>query len=157
MRRKSWKPLVQLVLHMSDQAPSVAKASKAALVAVAELLKWKELKELAQKEQLWKMGECLLAKESSRAEQFVRDSQRYLLSPQAPLREAALRFYGLAARHLTERNKETMAAVLSKLGRMEAQDEDPSIRALAAQTSLILRALSDQQESTLRWLCCWCH
>lgn len=95
MRRNSWKALVHLVLHMSDQAPSVAKvamseqwltplrgpghcglgsfhrpwchlttfvpqASKEAVVAVAELFKWKELKELAQKEQIWQMGECLV-------------------------------------------------------------------------------------------------
>lgn len=35
-----------------------------------------------------------LAKDSSRAKQFVRDSQPYLRSPQAPIREAALRFIG---------------------------------------------------------------
>lgn len=29
-------------------------------MAVAELLEWKELKKLAQKEQIWKMGECLV-------------------------------------------------------------------------------------------------
>ncbi|CAN8178556.1 unnamed protein product, partial [Coccothraustes coccothraustes] len=159
MRRNSWKALVRLVLHMSDQAPGVAKASKEAVVAVAEFLKWKELKELVQKEQIWKMGECLLAKDSSRAEQFVLDSQPYLLSPQASLREAALRFYGLAARHLTEQNKETKTAVLSELGAMETQEENPSICSLAAQTSLILSSLRDQRKSgfSLRTLCCCCH
>ncbi|CAN8177336.1 unnamed protein product, partial [Coccothraustes coccothraustes] len=159
MRRNSWKALVRLVLHMSDQAPGVAKASKEAVVAVAEFLKWKELKELVQKEQIWKMGECLLAKDSSRAEQFVLDSQPYLLSPQASLREAALRFYGLAARHLTEQNKETKTAVLLELGAMETQEENPSICSLAAQTSLILSSLRDQRKSgfSLRTLCCCCH
>ncbi|RMB88305.1 hypothetical protein DUI87_35317 [Hirundo rustica rustica] len=94
MRRNSWEALVRFVLHMSDQAPSVAKASKEAILATAELLKWRELKHLAQREQTWRMGECLLAKDSSRAEEFVSASQPYLLSPQVPVREAALRFIG---------------------------------------------------------------
>ncbi|RMB98179.1 hypothetical protein DUI87_25081 [Hirundo rustica rustica] len=49
MRRNSWEALVQLVFHMSDQAPSVAKASKEAILATAELLKWRELKHLEEK------------------------------------------------------------------------------------------------------------
>ncbi|XP_068034373.1 protein maestro-like [Anomalospiza imberbis] len=138
MRRNSWKALVQLVLHMNDQVPSVAKASKKAVLAVAELLNWKELKQLVQTEQMWKMGECLLAKDSSRAEQFVQDSKPYLLNPQAPIREAALRLIGLRT--------------------MKARERDPSIRSLADQTSLILKSLKERQKSgfPLRTLCCWC-
>ncbi|XP_053824415.1 uncharacterized protein LOC128802193 isoform X1 [Vidua chalybeata] len=158
MRRNSWKALVQLVLHMSDQVPSVAEASKKAVLAVAELLNWKELKHLAQAEQMWKMGECLLAKDSSRADQFVRDGKPYLLNPQAPIREAALRFIGLAARHLTEQSEDTLTAVLLGLRTMKAGERDPSIRSLADQTSLILKALKDRQKSgfSLRTLCRWC-
>ncbi|XP_048145879.1 uncharacterized protein LOC125318955 [Corvus hawaiiensis] len=66
MKENAWKVLVRLLLHMSDQAPSVAKASAEAILAIAKLLKWKELKQLAQAEQTWRMGECLLAKDSSR-------------------------------------------------------------------------------------------
>ncbi|KAF4798324.1 hypothetical protein TURU_065261 [Turdus rufiventris] len=92
MKRNAWKALVRLILCMSDQVPGAAKASKEAVMAIAELLKWQELKHLAQTEQTWRMAECLLAKDRSRAEQFVWDCQLYLLSPQAPIREAALRF-----------------------------------------------------------------
>ncbi|XP_014749779.1 PREDICTED: maestro heat-like repeat family member 5, partial [Sturnus vulgaris] len=46
MKRNAWKALVRLLLHMSDKAPSVAKASKEAILAIAELLKWQELKHL---------------------------------------------------------------------------------------------------------------
>ncbi|KAM7020660.1 maestro heat-like repeat family member 5 [Acridotheres tristis] len=59
MKKYAWKSLVCLLLHMSDQAPGVAKASKEAILAIAELLKWKELEHLAQTEQTWRMGECL--------------------------------------------------------------------------------------------------
>ncbi|XP_074390086.1 uncharacterized protein LOC141727708 [Zonotrichia albicollis] len=60
MKRNSWKVMVQLVLHISDEAPSVAKASKEAVMAIAKLFKWKEFKELAQKEEIWKMSEFLV-------------------------------------------------------------------------------------------------
>ncbi|XP_056366088.1 uncharacterized protein LOC130262716 isoform X2 [Oenanthe melanoleuca] len=158
MRRNSWKALVRLILHMSDQAPGVAKASKEAILAIAELLKWKELKHLVLTEQTWRMGECLLAKDSSRAERFVWDSQPYLLSPQAPMREAALRFIGLAARHLGEQSEDTLAEVVLKLDTLQEREKDASIRCLAAQTNLILRFLKKQRRSrfSLRTLCCWC-
>ncbi|XP_074387497.1 uncharacterized protein LOC141726492 [Zonotrichia albicollis] len=159
MKRNSWKVMVRLVLHISDEAPSVAKASKEAVVAIAELFKWKEFKELAQKEEIWKMSEFLLAKDSSRAEQYVLESQPYLLSPQASMREAALRFLGLAARRLAGRNEATMDALLTELGLMETREKDPSIAALAAQTGLILTALKDRRKSglSLRGLCRWCR
>ncbi|XP_048145893.1 uncharacterized protein LOC125318968 isoform X2 [Corvus hawaiiensis] len=159
MKENAWKVLVRLLLHMSDQAPSVAKASTEAVLAIAELLKWKELKQLAQTEQTWRMGECLLAKDSSRAEQFVWDSQPYLRSPQAPMREAALRFIGLAARHLTEQSEDTVAEVLWELDRLQTGDKDPAICSLAAQTSLVLKSPRKQRRSgfSLRALCCWCR
>ncbi|XP_041877965.1 uncharacterized protein LOC121661569 isoform X2 [Corvus kubaryi] len=158
MKKYAWKALVQLFLHMSDEAPSVAKASAEAILAVAKLLKWKELKQLAQAEQTWRMGKCLLAKDSSRAEQFVLDSQRYLRSPQAPMREAALRFIGLAARHLTEQSEDTVAEVLWELDILKAGDKDPAIHSLAAQTSQVLTSPRKQRRSgfSLRALCCWC-
>ncbi|XP_031950581.1 uncharacterized protein LOC116437131 [Corvus moneduloides] len=159
MKENAWKVLVRLLLHMSDQAPSVAKASTEAVLAIAKLLKWKELKQLAQMEQTWRMGECLLAKDSSRAEQFVWDSQPYLRSPQAPMREAALRFIGLAARHLTEQSEDTVAEVLWELDRLQTGDKDPAICSLAAQTSLVLKSPRKQRRSgfSLRALCCWCR
>lgn len=46
-----------------------------------------------------------------------------------------------------------------ELGTVEAQDKDPSICALAAQTSLILNCLWDKRKSrlSLHGLCPWCH
>lgn len=82
MKENAWKVLVRLLLHMNDQVPSVTKVSVEAAVVIAELLRWKELKSLARTGQMWRMGECLLAKDSSRAEQFVWDSKRCLTSPQ---------------------------------------------------------------------------
>ncbi|XP_023790779.1 uncharacterized protein LOC111934852 [Cyanistes caeruleus] len=157
MKKYAWKALVCLLLHMSDQAPNVAKASKEAVVAIAEFLKWKELKHLAQTEQTWRMGECLLAKDSSSPEWFVWASQPYLLSPHAPMREMALRFIGLAARHLTKQTEDTLAEVLLELEILETTEKDASIRCLAAQTSLILKSLSKQRRSrfSLCRLCCW--
>ncbi|RMB97171.1 hypothetical protein DUI87_26332 [Hirundo rustica rustica] len=129
MRRNSWEALVHLVLHMSDQAPSVAKASKEAILATAELLKWRELKHLAQREQTWRMGECLLAKDSSRAEEFVSASQPYLLSPQVPVREAALRFIEIIGGG--EREEELCPPLADKWGGLSPTGPIAVIRGLA--------------------------
>ncbi|XP_064496357.1 maestro heat-like repeat family member 5 [Pseudopipra pipra] len=60
MRKEVWRALVPLLFRMSDQVPSVAKASREALLAAAELLKWKTLKHLLQRERLWELGACLV-------------------------------------------------------------------------------------------------
>ncbi|XP_039246541.1 uncharacterized protein LOC120325136, partial [Pipra filicauda] len=94
MRKEVWRALVPLLFRMSDQVPSVAKASREALLAAAELLKWKTLKHLLQRERLWELGACLLQKNRSRAEDFIHQSLPYLQDPQANVRLAAVRFIG---------------------------------------------------------------
>ncbi|XP_068888920.1 maestro heat-like repeat-containing protein family member 7 isoform X2 [Aphelocoma coerulescens] len=59
MRREMQSALVPLLFRLNDHLPSVAKASREALFAAAELLKWKQLKHLLQRERMWELGECL--------------------------------------------------------------------------------------------------
>ncbi|XP_031985156.1 uncharacterized protein LOC116453613 isoform X4 [Corvus moneduloides] len=59
MRRNIQSALVPLLFRLNDHLPSVAKASREALFAAAELLKWKQLKHLLQRERMWELGECL--------------------------------------------------------------------------------------------------
>ncbi|KAK4806335.1 hypothetical protein QYF61_017204, partial [Mycteria americana] len=94
MKNDMWRVLVPLFLRMSDQTDSVAKASGEALLAAAELLKWKELRHLVQTQQTWRIGECLLERDRSRAEEYLNRSLPYLKDAQATLREAAVRFIG---------------------------------------------------------------
>ncbi|KAK2524993.1 hypothetical protein Q9233_009040 [Columba guinea] len=128
--------LLPLFFRMSDQVQSVAKVAREALLGAAELLKWKQLKDLVQAQQKWRIGESLLEQDRSRAEEYLSQSLLYLGDAQASLREAALRF--IAIQPLEE-------------------DSEPSICSLAAQTIVIVCSSWKRPRSrwTLRALCCW--
>ncbi|KAL2297619.1 hypothetical protein Nmel_016168 [Mimus melanotis] len=158
MRREMQSALIPLLFRMNDQLPSVAKASGEALLAAAELLRWKELKHLLQKEMMGELGECLLTKKRSRAEEYMEQSLPYLRDPQSSVRLAAVRFLGSATRHMGDQDLETQAHILSALQPLET-DRDISISTLAAHTGSILRAPRVQRRSwvILQMLCCWCR
>ncbi|XP_064903902.1 uncharacterized protein LOC110356051 isoform X1 [Columba livia] len=86
--------LLPLFFRMSDQVQSVAKVAREALLGAAELLRWKQLEDLVQAQQKWRIGESLLEQDRSRAEEYLSQSLLYLGDAQASLREAALRFIG---------------------------------------------------------------
>ncbi|PKU45857.1 maestro heat-like repeat-containing protein family member 7 [Limosa lapponica baueri] len=95
MRKEVRKSLIPLFFHLHDYDPSVAKASSETLLGAAKFLKWQQLRKLLETEQPWKVGECLLAEGSRRAEEYLQQSLPYLRSAQQPLREAAVRFIGV--------------------------------------------------------------
>ncbi|XP_064901348.1 uncharacterized protein LOC135577248 [Columba livia] len=148
--------LLPLFFRLSDQTQSVAKAAGEALLAAAELLKWKPLKHLVRTQQTWQIGESLLKQDRRRAQEFLIQSLSYLKDAQASLREAAVRFIGLAARHLRNPSKKKLAEICSALQTL-AEDHEPSIRSLVAQTVIIILSSSREQPRprwTLRALCC---
>ncbi|XP_064531654.1 uncharacterized protein LOC135424391 isoform X2 [Pseudopipra pipra] len=145
---------VQLVGRL---LPLFDSASREALLAAAELLKWKTLKHLLQRERLWELGACLLQNSRSRAEDFIHQSLPYLQDPQANVRLAAVRFIGLITRRLREQTTDSQADILSALQPLE-KDWDISVSSLAARTTSILRSPCVQQRprGLLRALrCCW--
>ncbi|XP_064584959.1 protein MROH8 [Zonotrichia leucophrys gambelii] len=158
MRKQVQSALIPLLFRVNDQVPSVAKASREALFAAAELLKWKQLKHLLQKERMWELAECLIKKRRSRVEKFMYQSLPYLRDPQSPVRLAAVRFIGCATRHMRDQDIETQAHILTALQPLE-RDKDISISSLAAHTGLLLRAPRVQRRSSviLHTLCCWCR
>ncbi|XP_071886067.1 maestro heat-like repeat family member 5 [Anas platyrhynchos] len=94
MKRTVHRSLLPLYFHMRDQSESVAKASGEALAVTAEFLRCKELKRLAQTEQTWRIGECLLQQDRGRVEEYLQQSQPYLHATQTDLRLEAVRFIG---------------------------------------------------------------
>ncbi|KAK2521516.1 hypothetical protein Q9233_010760 [Columba guinea] len=128
--------LLPLFFRMSDQTQSVAKVAREGLLGAAELLKWKQLEHLVQTQQKWRIGECLLEQDRSRAQEFLIQSLPYLMDAQASLREAALRFIAIQPLE---------------------NDSEPSICFLATQTIVIVR--SSWKRPRPRWilraLCCW--
>ncbi|NXR04710.1 MROH7 protein, partial [Sagittarius serpentarius] len=99
MKKEVWDSLLPLLFHLHDQDESVAKASLEALHSAGQFLKWGQLAQLAETAQAWRICDCLLARNKSRAKDYLRQSQVYLQSPQQPLRWEAVRFIGLIGRH----------------------------------------------------------
>ncbi|XP_061875446.1 maestro heat-like repeat family member 5 [Colius striatus] len=147
MKKKVRRGLVPLLFSMSDQSQSVAQASGDALVTAAELLRWKGLRRLVQSEETERIGEFLLVKDKRGTEGYLNQSLPYLQDPQAPLREAAVRFIGLAG--LRGQSQEKMSEVHSALRRVSLEDNEPAIRSLALQTSFSLSSAREQLRS--RW------
>ncbi|KAM6184409.1 uncharacterized protein WM294_017128 [Sarcoramphus papa] len=146
MRKNVRQGLLPLFFHLSDQSQSVAKASGEALLAAAELLKWKQLRHLLQTQQTWRIGECLVVQDRSRAEEYCHQSLPHLKDAQATVREAAVRFIGLAARPLRDQSPEKLAEICRALKALE-KDVEPSVSSLASQTVLILSPLRKQPAS----------
>ncbi|XP_062458823.1 uncharacterized protein LOC134155544 [Pezoporus occidentalis] len=111
MRKNVQGSLVPLVLHMSDETESVAKASHEAFCVAAKVLKWKWLSHHVQALERWRTVECLLEQEQSRAEKYVRQSLLYLQHAQVSVRLAAVRFIGMAARCLKDSRADTLLEV----------------------------------------------
>ncbi|PKU43353.1 maestro heat-like repeat-containing protein family member 7 [Limosa lapponica baueri] len=116
MRKDVRRSLVPLFFHLHDYDPSVAQASSETLHGAAKFLKRRQLRKLLKTEQPWKIGECLLAEGSSRAEEYLQQSLPYLRSPQQPLREAAVRFIGLAGRQLRDGRQENRQVICDGIG-----------------------------------------
>ncbi|XP_062493269.1 maestro heat-like repeat family member 5 [Pezoporus occidentalis] len=94
MQKKVRRSLVPLMLHMSDEIESVAKASQEAICAAAKVLKWEWLSHHVQTLERWQTVQRLLEQEQSRAEKYVRQSLLYLQHAQVSVRLAAVRFIG---------------------------------------------------------------
>ncbi|XP_071619281.1 maestro heat-like repeat-containing protein family member 6 [Heliangelus exortis] len=152
MKKRVRRGLLPLWFHMSDETRSVAEASSQALLAAAELLKWQQLRDLVQTGQTWRIGECLLLQDRTRAEDYLDQSQGYLDNAQDTLRMEAIRFMGLAARGQSQQNLLEMMSALYPL----EHDCTPSIRCLATQTISILSSvrMKAEQRRTKRPWCC---
>ncbi|NXU29718.1 MROH7 protein, partial [Thalassarche chlororhynchos] len=92
MKKVVWDGLLPLLFHLHDQDKCVVKASQEALCSAGRFLKWGQLAQLAEATEAWRISECLLARNRSRAMDYLRQSQVYLRSPQEPLRREAVRF-----------------------------------------------------------------
>ncbi|KAI6059115.1 Maestro heat-like repeat-containing protein family member 7 [Aix galericulata] len=147
--------LLPLFFHLSDQTQSVAEASLEALVTAADFLKQEKLKHLAQTEQTWRIAECLLVQDKRKVEEYLQQSLPYLQHTQVALREAAIRFIGLAAQHCKDQSERKIHEICSFLQPLQ-NDEEETVVSLATQTIFILTRPREQltQSWCRRALCC---
>ncbi|XP_068034296.1 maestro heat-like repeat-containing protein family member 6, partial [Anomalospiza imberbis] len=117
--------LLPLFFYCHDENQRIAKASRETLLRVAEFLKRRKLKQLVKKEQLWKFAERLLEEDRSRVAEHLRQTLPYLDSPQEPLREAAVRFMGMAGVLLMGQQEE-LHALSQGAALDQTQEQEPS-------------------------------
>ncbi|XP_025055622.1 maestro heat-like repeat-containing protein family member 7 [Alligator sinensis] len=137
------KSFVSLFFHLEDVNPKVSESSWDTLFTAAALLGWTEIQPLIQRKETWKICECLLMRNRRRADDFLMESLVYIESPQDPIREAAVRFIGLAARQIEDQNEEKLHKLCSILNDL-LLDQKPSVSTLASQTLLILKVTWNQ-------------
>ncbi|XP_064291595.1 maestro heat-like repeat-containing protein family member 6 isoform X1 [Passer domesticus] len=138
LERLVHQSLLPLFFHCHDESQHVAEASRETLLCAARFLKRRDIKKLVKEEKLWKFSKCLLAEDTSRAAEQLRRALRYLESPQEPLREAAIRFMGVAGQHLRG-NMEELLMIYSAL-EDRANDVSLAVGSLAIQSLCILRS-----------------
>ncbi|XP_074405041.1 maestro heat-like repeat family member 5 [Zonotrichia albicollis] len=165
--------LLPLYFHCHDENQIVAQASCVVLHSAARFLKRRYLEQMPEVDQTWRFGKSLLAEDRSRAAEHLRRALLYLRSPQERLREAAVRFMGMAGRHLRGQQQELQLICTA----LEPLTEDMSgaMSELAIQTLHVLRATASGRCSIfqrlhdrlrrarmawprlprLRWLHCW--
>eukprot|EP00075_Anas_platyrhynchos_P014456 XP_027303709.1 uncharacterized protein LOC113841222 isoform X1 [Anas platyrhynchos] len=137
MKKTVHRAIIPLLFRMRDNTESVAKASAEVLLACAKFLKWKQLEQLAQTEDISKIGGYLLKQKRSRVEGYLQQSLTYLEDDQTSLRKMAVKFVAL---------------------QLVVKDVDSSVCITAAHTILKLRSriktpipLWDR----LAECCCW--
>ncbi|XP_074978780.1 maestro heat-like repeat-containing protein family member 2A [Caretta caretta] len=131
--------LVPLLLLLHDERPNVSQVCWDTLRSALEFLRWSQLSALVQKKELWRGCDCLVACYKGRAETFLCQAMAFVENPQAPIREADIRSLGLTARQLDQQSQEKLDAICKVLKGFQ-QDSKSSVRCLALQTMLILKA-----------------
>ncbi|XP_030920838.1 maestro heat-like repeat-containing protein family member 6, partial [Geospiza fortis] len=126
------KSLLPLFFHCHDENQLVAEASREKLLCAAPGPGAEPAPTLPSCRSLQ------LAEDRSRAAEHLRRALRYLRSPQEPMREAAVRFMGVAGRYLRRQQEETR--LIYKALQDMTDDISPAISSLATQTLQLLRA-----------------
>ncbi|CAM5130584.1 unnamed protein product, partial [Natator depressus] len=137
MKEHVLQSLVPLLLLLHDERPNVSQVCWDTLRSALEFLRWSQLGALVQKKELWRGCDCLVACYKGRAETFLCQAMAFVENPQAPIREAAIRFLGLTARQLDQQSQEKLEAICNAL-----PEANPVSRASmeAAQLTLAIRS-----------------
>ncbi|XP_053838347.1 maestro heat-like repeat-containing protein family member 6 [Vidua macroura] len=149
------KSLDTLFIYCHDENWHVAKASRETLHCAAKFLKRRNLEQLLEKEHLWKFAEVLLAEDRSRAAEHLRRARPYLQSPQGPLREAAVRFMGMAER--SSRGQQGKLHALSQALQALWRDYSPSQTNIVVHDTFSERAAEVAQRNQCLHQASKCH
>uniref|UniRef100_A0A8V0XY44 Maestro/Maestro-like HEAT-repeats domain-containing protein n=2 Tax=Gallus gallus TaxID=9031 RepID=A0A8V0XY44_CHICK len=155
MKKIVRRGLLPLLFQMSNETPSVAEASREALICCAKFLKWKELKRQAKRKGKMEIKECLLRQDRDTVNEYLWLSLPYLKDSQASLRYEAVEFIGLALQHSGDQSWGKLNVICSALQPLR-DDAHPAVRSVA--TGVVQRCKRQQAEPPQRRLigmCCW--
>ncbi|XP_033928448.1 uncharacterized protein [Melopsittacus undulatus] len=96
-----------------------------------------------------------LKRSRRRLEEYLHQSLLYQQSPQEPLREAAVRFIGLAGQHLKDGRKEKILVINEALQNME-NDSSPLVSSLVLKTKQMLYDACEEPSSRSFLAALWC-
>ncbi|OXB55746.1 hypothetical protein ASZ78_004229 [Callipepla squamata] len=113
MKENVRRGLLPLLFRLSDETPSVAQASREALVACAKFLKWKKLKHRAREENKEGIMKCLMQQGRKTAERYLWQSLPYLRDSQSSVRCEAVKLIGLAVQHCRDQSEEKLNEIYS--------------------------------------------
>ncbi|XP_017675804.1 PREDICTED: maestro heat-like repeat-containing protein family member 6 isoform X2 [Lepidothrix coronata] len=122
--------LVPLFFRWHDENQCVAQAAWEALLWATSFLQRKDLEQLLKTEQPFRFCDCLMEKDMSQRGEHLHQALPYLQSPQEPLREAAVRFMGVAGWHMREQQQD-LWPILKALTAM-SDDDCPSVSNMRA-------------------------
>ncbi|XP_042782378.1 maestro heat-like repeat-containing protein family member 7 isoform X2 [Panthera leo] len=131
--------IVLLVLHLEDANVNVAQLCRPALCHTATILGWSRLKAIFAEKDVWTILRALLKQEGNRALWFLKQCLALFKSPQAPIRQTAVRFAGQIIQTLDAEEANEIAEVYTALKYLR-EDPDSMVSCLAAQTLYILEA-----------------
>ncbi|XP_051628073.1 maestro heat-like repeat-containing protein family member 6 isoform X12 [Manacus candei] len=117
--------LVPLFFRWHDENQRVAEAAREALLWATSFLHRKDLEQLLKTEQPFRFCDYLMEKDVTRRGEHLQQALPYLQSPQEPLREAAVRFMGVAGWHMREWQQD-LWPILKGLTAM-SDDDCPSV------------------------------
>ncbi|OXB80098.1 UNVERIFIED_CONTAM: hypothetical protein H355_006930 [Colinus virginianus] len=113
MKENVRRGLLPLLFRLSDETPSVAQASREALVACAKFLKWKKLKHRAREENKEGIMKCLMQQGRKTAEGYLWQSLPYLRDSQSSVRCEAVKLIGLAVQHCRDQSEQKLNEIYS--------------------------------------------
>ncbi|XP_077758549.1 maestro heat-like repeat-containing protein family member 7 isoform X1 [Canis aureus] len=138
---------VLLVLHLEDVNASVAQVCRSALCHTAAVLRWSRLRVVFAEKDVWTILRALLQQEASKALWFLKQCVTLFKSPQAAIRQTAVRFAGQIIQTLDAEEADDIEEVCTALKNMQ-EDPDPMVSCLATQTLYILEAKEKLQANT---------
>ncbi|XP_045839207.1 maestro heat-like repeat-containing protein family member 7 isoform X1 [Meles meles] len=139
--------IVPLVLHLEDVNVSVVQVCRPALCRTAAILGWSRLKAIFAEKDVWTILRALLKQKANEAPWFLKQCLALFKSPQASIRQTAVRFAGQIIQTLDRKEVGDIEDVYAALRSMR-EDPDPMVSCLATQTLYILEAKEKQLTNT---------